>query len=83
MANMWIWLAGLGVITLGGIFMYAQSRDEKDPFGYLSELFDRFNLEETFSGTFLDKNWNPDLGTKKGSSINPKTGESELLMFGK
>jgi len=81
MGNELIWLLGLGAVTVAGMFVYAYSKDEKDPFGYLSETFARFDLGDVFSGTFLDKNYNPEI--PKGTTIHPKTGESMLQMFGK
>lgn len=33
------WLLGLGAVTLGGLFLYGQSRDSKDPFGFITDFW--------------------------------------------
>lgn len=34
------WILGLvGIIVVGGLYFYGRSQDEKDPLGYLSDLF--------------------------------------------
>lgn len=75
-------ILGLGALVGAGMYFYAASKDEKDPFGYLSETFQRFDLGDVFPRSFLNSNYDPDIKSKPGSSIDPRTGESVLRMFG-
>ena len=63
-------IAAIGAIAVGGMILYAHTKDSKDPFGYLSDLFTDI-VTETPN--------NPN----KATSINPDTGESDLQFFGK
>jgi len=75
------WILGFGAVTLGGIFLYAYSKDSNDPVGYLTDFMNFGGLDDLFSGSFLDKKWNPEI--PKGTTLDPKTGESQLIWGGK
>lgn len=66
----WMWMVlGLGAVAVGGMYLYAQSKDKQDPFGFLSDLFQNLNLDTLI--------YNKD-DIPEGTTIHPGKGESLL-----